>query len=120
MYKHGTQNFKIELLENYNCNSRRELNTKEGEYIRSFNPFLNSVIAGRTPRRYYADNVEHIKQYRDGNKNTIRERDKKYYQNNKEHRQEYSKQFYQNNKDMCKARSKQHYEQKKQEKTNTL
>ena len=61
-------------MENYNCNSKQELSTKEGEYIRSFNPFLNSTIAGRTPKMYYKENKEQIKQYYEDNKEQIAER----------------------------------------------
>jgi len=56
----------IELLEQYPCNNRDELNKKEGEYIRSMN-CVNKKIAGRTDaewsKQYRLDNIEKIKEY---------------------------------------------------------
>ena len=72
----GIENFYIELLELYPCNSRDELRTKEGYYIRKFDSFNNGYnmrITGRTDKEYREDNKEKIKQ-----------KDKKYYQNNRE------------------------------------
>jgi hypothetical protein len=54
--------FYIELYENYNCNSKEELNRREGEVIREIGT-LNKVIAGRTPHEYYKDNFEKKKEY---------------------------------------------------------
>lgn len=45
----------IELLENFPCNSKEELNRKEGEYIRLLN-CVNKCISGRTGKEYYQDN----------------------------------------------------------------
>jgi hypothetical protein len=42
---------RIELIEDYPCNNRAELNKKEGEYIRE-NKCLNKAIAGRTMKEY--------------------------------------------------------------------
>ena len=113
MYEHGANNFKIELLENYNCNSRQELHTKEGEYIQSLTPFLNMRIAGQTPKMYYKENYEkireQIKQYKQNNKNEIAKRNKQYYQTNKTKREEHDKQYYQANKEKIAEHHKQYY-----------
>ena len=45
--KFGMENCIIELLKLYPCNSKDELNRKEGEYIKSLN-CVNRCIAGRT------------------------------------------------------------------------
>ena len=67
---------RIELIELYPCNSKMELNKKEGEHIRE-NECLNKRIAGRTPKEWYEDNREHIqeykKEYREDNKEKIKE-----------------------------------------------
>jgi len=78
----GFDRFYIELFELYSCNSKEELNRKEGEIIRSIGT-LNMEIAGRTKPEYYLDNKEKL--------NT---KDRKYYnehadqikQNKKEYR----------------------------------
>ena len=69
----GQDNFYIELIETYPCNSKEELNAKEGYYIRE-RATLNMAIAGRKPKQYKQENKEHIKQT-----------NKQYYEDNKEH-----------------------------------
>ncbi len=54
---------RIEVIEEYPCNSKAELEKKEGEYIKK-NKCLNKQIAGRTEQEYYQDNKEIIKQKR--------------------------------------------------------
>ena len=57
----------IELIELFPCNSREELNKKEGEHIRS-NNCVNKNIAGRTKteyqKEYEKDNKEKILEYK--------------------------------------------------------
>jgi hypothetical protein len=53
--KYGAENITIELLENYPCELRSELQMREGQHIRS-RKCINKSIAGRTPKQYYADN----------------------------------------------------------------
>ena len=53
----------IEQLESYPCNSKQELERKEGEYQRAFK-CINKNIAGRTDAEYYQDNKELIKEDR--------------------------------------------------------
>lgn len=50
----------IELLEAYPCESKDELNRREGQLIREMN-CVNKHIAGRTSRMYYRDNADAIK-----------------------------------------------------------
>lgn len=52
----------IELLELYPCNSKMELERREGELIRLHN-CVNRCIAGRTSQQYRDDNIEKIKEY---------------------------------------------------------
>ena len=108
---------RIELLEDYPCNNRAELEKKEGEYIRA-NKCLNRNVAGRTRKEWYEDNkentlklvkeyyennkqsiLEHHKEYQEQNKEKITERKKKYNQNNKQSILEYNKKYNENNKD---------------------
>tara|TARA_R100000951_G_scaffold93570_1_gene82135 strand:+ start:34 stop:543 length:510 start_codon:yes stop_codon:yes gene_type:complete len=74
--------YKIELIENYPCNSKVELNRREGKYTKA-NKCVNIRIAGRTK-----------KEYREDNKEKVAERKKKYYENNKEKVAERKKKWY--------------------------
>jgi hypothetical protein len=54
----------IELIEEYNCQNREQLNKREGEVIRNTANCVNRVIAGRDNKRYRADNEQKIKEYK--------------------------------------------------------
>lgn len=84
------EDYKIELLEDYPCKNRQELNKKEGEYIknaqRGAHPLIECVnkhVAGRTMKEYYLDNIEKYKQYNKNNKARIKQYYKEYYQRSK-------------------------------------
>jgi DNA segregation ATPase FtsK/SpoIIIE-like protein len=103
----------ILLVENFSCNSKEELHKKEGEYILN-NDCVNKCVAGRTRKEYkeankekiknnnktyYEDNKERIllktKQYKEANREKILLQKKKYRNNNKEKQ----KQYYEDNKE---------------------
>ena len=96
---------RIEVLEEYPCNSKQELQKKEGEYIR-INKCLNKIIAGRTKKERYEDTKELVKlkskEYRDNHKQTLAEKAKEYREINKEKIKEYKKQHRENNKEYIK------------------
>ena len=79
--------YKIELIENYPCNSEVELNRREGKYTKA-NKCVNKLIAGRTQKEWREDNKEKLaekyKEYYEKNKEKIAERKKKWYENNRE------------------------------------
>ena len=89
----------IELIELYPCNSKTELGRGEGIHIRQMD-CVNKYIAGRTRAEYREDNKEYIK-----------EKKKEYYQDNKEQK----KQYRQDNREEISERNKQ-YKQKNKEK----
>ena len=64
--------YKIELIKNYPCNSKWELEEEEAQYIRN-NICINKKIPHRTKEEYYEENKE-----------KILEKKKKYYENNKQ------------------------------------
>ena len=124
----GKDNFYIELIELYPCNSKEELSAREGHFIRERGT-LNQIIAGRTRNEYLIDNKEHIKeqkkqydenrkeqakQYVEAHKEHIAERMNKYREDNKEHLKERNKQFYEDNKQKYLERSKQYHENNKE------
>tara|TARA_R110000822_G_scaffold299451_1_gene422428 strand:- start:224 stop:736 length:513 start_codon:yes stop_codon:yes gene_type:complete len=61
--KYGVENCFIELVENYPCETKDELNKKEGEYIRNYK-CVNKAIPGRTRKEYYIDNSDKVKEYK--------------------------------------------------------
>ncbi len=56
-------NFYIELYESYPCNSKLELERKEGEVIRLIGT-INEVIAGRTKPEWYTEHPEYEKTHK--------------------------------------------------------
>ncbi len=59
----------IELLENFPCNSKMELERREGELIRQYkNNLVNKNIIGRTVEEWKEDNVDYLKKYEDERK----------------------------------------------------
>jgi predicted GIY-YIG superfamily endonuclease len=67
------------LVENYPCESKKELLDREATYIRE-NPCVNREIPGRTGKEYY-----------ENNRKELLEIGKKYYEENCEVRKAYSK-----------------------------
>jgi hypothetical protein len=77
----------IELIEEYACDNKMELERREGEIMRTMD-CVNTRIEGRTRLEYYQDNKESIivstKQYQQANKERIASQKDQYYQDNKE------------------------------------
>lgn len=88
--------YEIKLVRLYPCNNKPELDRKEGRYILK-NECINKNVAGRTIKEYRQDNKEKIKEYnkeyRQINKEKIKEYqkeyDKEYYQINRENIKDY-------------------------------
>ena len=51
-----TEEYHIELVENFPCESKKELSKREGYYIKTF-PCVNMRVAGRTKKEYLEDPV---------------------------------------------------------------
>jgi hypothetical protein len=90
LYQHidkiGLENFFIELIEEFPCETIEQLRNKEGEWIRNM-ATLNKRICGRTPKERYADNHDELlqkKEYWQNNKDKLNERRPQYYQENKD------------------------------------
>jgi len=67
--EYDIENCKIELIENYPCNNKVELEAREGYHIRN-EDCINKRIEGRTKQEYYNDNIDKFKQYRVDNKDS--------------------------------------------------
>jgi hypothetical protein len=83
----GPHNCKILLIELFPCNSKEELNAREGTHIIN-NQCVNKQIAGRTQKQYIAENKDKIREiqrlYRENNKDKVKENKAAYYQKNRE------------------------------------
>ena len=75
--------YHIELLENCNIKTKKELLQREQYFIRN-NECVNKYIPGRSLREYREDNKDKIKLYRNNNKDKIKESSKNYYIVNKD------------------------------------
>ena len=113
------ENFYIELLENYPCNTKDELNKREGEFIRKYQSQLNKRIEGRTPKEYREEHKEEAtqyhKEYQQNNKEKLLEYQKEYREKNKDKAREYNKDYQQKNKERLTEYSKEYRETHKEQ-----
>jgi ribosomal protein L37AE/L43A len=108
----------IELIEEYPCYSRYELEQRERHYQEQYEHCINIYKAGRTPqdkkdymkvynKKYQKDNnpklKNYLKNYYQKNKDNIIKRVMKNTENNKEEKKEYLRQYYLKNKEKLKA-----------------
>ena len=95
--EYEVENCKIELLELYPCNSKVELNAREGFRQRNTD-CVNKNISGRTPAEYTQDNRSKIhsynKNYYENKKDILKEKANDYRQQNIEKRRENDRQRY--------------------------
>jgi hypothetical protein len=96
---------KIVLIEDYPCNSKEELFARERHWI-NISKCVNKNLPCRTNKEWREDNKEKIKEnqkkYRENNKQKAKETHKKYYQDNKEKLKEYNKEYWEDNKEKIK------------------
>jgi len=73
-------NWIVEQIEEYECDSKVDAEKREKHYIETLKPTLNKCIPTRTDKEYYTDNIEKIleqrKQYGAKNKEIILEKKK--------------------------------------------
>lgn len=108
----------IELVENYPCNSKDELQKREGELIRKYkSEVVNRRIEGRTKKEWRQDNSEKIKEskveYAKLHPNYNKDYLKGYYAKNKSNIRNNQKLYYEENKDHIKSRTSKYYENNK-------
>ena len=81
---------KIVLVKLFPCNSKQELEAEEARFIRE-NKCINKNIPLRTDKEYREDNKEKIKECCEKNKEKKKEYDNNYREDNKEKIKEYFK-----------------------------
>jgi hypothetical protein len=83
----ANEDYEIILIENYPCESKKELELRERYFIEN-NECINNKIPGRTQKEYRQDNRDIIqkisKEYHENNKDKINQQKKEYYENNKD------------------------------------
>ena len=84
----------IILIENFKCENKEELHSKERYYIELNKEIcVNKIIPTRTKKEWTKDNLEKVQEYqkewKENNKEYVKEQSKEYYNNNIEKIQEY-------------------------------
>lgn len=107
-------NYSIILLENYSCNNKDELLSKERHYIDTLKcvnkcrPITTKEEKKEQCKKYYKNNkegiIEKVKEYYQNNKEILKEYKKKYYEDNKDKVIEYHKKYREDNKDKIKEK----------------
>ena len=101
--------YKIELIKNYPCNSKYELEEEEGKYIRN-NTCINTQIPHRTKEEWTEVNKEKLnnqmKKYREDNKQKLQDYHKNNYQEKKETYNKNQKEYYKKNKEELDKKAK--------------
>ena len=114
---------KIELIEYFPCNTKADLEKREGEYIRN-TECLNKVVPGRSSKEYYQNNktilCEKKREYYDANKEILLEKMKTYRELNKAELARKDKDFYEANKDTVLEKMKQYYQPKSQQNSSSI
>ena len=72
------EDYCIELLEDYPCCNKSQLERKEGEYIKN-NECVNKIVAGRTKQEYRIDNHDAIKANQKKYNDATKEKHSQYY-----------------------------------------
>jgi hypothetical protein len=90
----------IELIEDYPCDNKEQLNRREGQIIRE-RECVNDRIAGRTSGEYAKDNPESVKKYkqkyREANREALRAKNKTYRKANRQAISTNRRAYYENN-----------------------
>ena len=124
----GSENFSIELIEDVEYDSLKDLRNREGYWIKTMGT-LNQVINGRTIKEYQQDNREYLhqkhqewlgnnqerckaksKEWQIKNKDKLRQNQKEYYENNKDNINLKKKEYRTNNQDKIKEYTKKYRE----------
>jgi hypothetical protein len=105
---------KIELIEECPCNDKTEIYKREAHHMMLNKDFIvNKHITGRTRKDFREDNKERLKEenkeWRDNNPEYIKEYNKTYYDENKETIIEQHKEYVKVNSESIKAKQKEYH-----------
>lgn len=114
----GFENWDMIQIEEFNANNVIEARTRERYWVEQMKPSLNCDIPNRSGKEYREDNKDVLrekkKEYREQNKDVIREKKKEYHKENKEVISEKHKKWYEANRDKVLERVKEYREQNKE------
>lgn len=109
--------YEMVLLEDYPCKSKDQLHSRERFWIEQ-GECINIHIPTRTNREYREDNKEHLKEkakeYYVENREEIRDRAKQHYEVNKQVILEQQRRYYQANRDKILQKDKEHRGERKE------
>jgi len=71
----GFQNWSMIMLEQYNCENKKQLQSRERYYIELLKSSLNNNIPTRTKQEYNIDNKDKLKEYQKKYQKEYRNRD---------------------------------------------
>jgi len=107
----------IELVEEHEMITRKDLERKEGETMKKTDNCVNKNVAGRTDKEYYDENKDKIckkvYEYRLKNKDKVLERCKEYYDENKQKICKRMNEYYDENKQKICKRVNEYYKKNK-------
>ena len=113
----GLDKFYIELLLEYPCENKEQLQAKEGEYIRKYGT-LNNLVAGRSKKEQYIECRETIlqkqKEYDKRNREKVLERKREYTARTKDKKREYDKEYRDKNAELLKEKKRQQFQHRKE------
>ncbi len=114
--KYGIENCQIILIEEYKCNNKDELTSREANFIRN-TECINKVIPDRDKKEYNAQETRkaYYKQYREKNTEARRVYEKEYREDNKEIIKQKIREYYEYNKETINEKKKEHYQGNKEE-----
>jgi hypothetical protein len=101
--KHGLENPKIELIEEFQCENIEQLRKREGEIQRE-RKCVNRRIAGRAKTEYH-------RQYYQEHAEKLSEQMRQYRQEHAEERTAYNRQYYQEHAEQLREQKRQYYQE---------
>jgi len=104
----GFQNWTMIMLEQYNCENKKQLEMRERYWIEKLKPTLNNNIPTRTKKEWDIENNDYYKQHYLKNQDKLKQYQKQYYLNNKDKILEEKKQYDKKNQDKLKEYNKQY------------
>jgi hypothetical protein len=106
----------IELLENFSCKCKEELNAREYQLIREHKNNVVNILGVKSEDEKYENQVSTLKKYYEKNKDEIITQHKEYNKQNREHINARNREYKQKNKDKINARSRELNQENKDEK----
>ena len=115
----GFNNWDMIMIEEYSCNNKKQLETRERYWIEQLKSNLNSELPTQTMSEWYSKNKERIsiegKEHRKNNKEQISKQRKEYREKQKEKINEQQKEYRKQNINKIRIQDKKSYEKNKKE-----